>query len=93
MVPFQKEGEVTATIDTLPVWKQDSTPAEWLQELAACALARPHQWQKIVVAFQFVGDKIVETRSLSYNCPTNVEKIGILETAKCEVFEEMKGRR
>ena len=83
-----------ATISTLPVWKKDSTPAEWLQELAACALANPEKWGRIVVVFEKVdGTGSIETRSLSYNCETNTLKLGTLACAQLEVFDEMKGRR
>lgn len=86
---------MSATFHTLPTWKKDSTPAEWLGELVGCALARPEQWQRIVVVFEEVGPKggSLRTRSLSYNCETNTLIIGTLATAQQEVFEEMKGRR
>lgn len=86
---------MTASISTLPVWKKDSTAAEWLTELAAMALEHPERWGRLVVIFEKVdADNLsIETRSLSYNVGSNTEKLGTLETAKLEVFEQMKGRR
>lgn len=86
---------MSASISTLPVWKKDSTPAEWLAELAAMALEHPERWARVVVVFEKVNaDNLsIQTRSLSYNIKSNTEIIGTLETAKLEVFELMKGRR
>ncbi len=86
---------MTASISTIPVWKKDSTAAEWLTELASMALEHPERWARVVVVYEKVNaDGLsIETRNVSYNITSNTEIIGTLEGAKMEVFEYMKGRR
>ena len=86
---------MSATVSTLPVWKKDSTAAEWLQELAACALVRPEQWARIVVVYEECNkDGVpVKTREYSRGIDSNTDLMGTLVTAQLELFEHMKGRR
>lgn len=86
---------MSASVSCLPVWKKDSTPAEWLQEVAAIAMATPERFSRILVLYEEFdreGDP-VKTRQQSYNIQANSQILGILEYAKLETFEYMKGRQ
>lgn len=86
---------MSATVHTLPIWKKDSTAAEWLQEVAAVAMTHPEQFARIVVVYdEENGDGDVwKQRYYARNHKTNSQIVGALETCKLEVFEYMKGRR
>lgn len=86
---------MSASISTLPIWKKDSTAAEWLQELAACALANPERWPRIVVIFEELDKDGLpfKTRQCSYGIQHNTDILGTLTTAQHELFEHMKGRQ
>ena len=85
---------MSASISTLPVWKKDSSPAEWLSEISALALQYPERFQRIVVIFEECDAGLpTKTRQHSYQIPCNTDILGALEAAKLELFEYMKGRR
>lgn len=86
---------MSASISTLPVWKKDSTAAEWLGELAALAMEHPERWARIVVVFEETNaEKMpIRTKQYSYGIETNTDIMGTLATAQFELFEFMKGRR
>lgn len=85
---------MSATINTIPVWKKNSTVAEWLEELAARARARPEQWSRVVVVYQELNKDghPYKTRDFSKNIPTNAEILATLAIAQFELWETMKGR-
>lgn len=85
---------MTASIDYLPIWKKDSTPAEWLQEIAAVAMKYPERFGRVVIIFEESNKEGqgIKWRNLSRNCATNTDILGIIETSKLELFEYMKGR-
>lgn len=86
---------MSATISTLPIWKKDSTAAEWLQEVATIALTHPERFARIViVADEENKDGLpYKTRFWSRNHRTNTDIVGALQVCVFEVFEYMKGRR
>jgi len=86
---------MTASVSTLPIWKKDSTPAEWLQEVAALALEHPERFGRIVVIYEerAKDNTAMHIREQSYKCENNVDILGLLDWAKFELFEWMKGRR
>lgn len=86
---------MNASIHTLPIWKKNSTPAEWLSEVAAMALEHPERFARMALVYESQVDENgqVHTRWQSYGIPTNSDVMGQFETAKLEVFEYMKGRR
>lgn len=85
---------MTAKIQALPVWKKDSTAAEWLQEIAAIAMEYPERFARIVVVNEELNkDGLpVKTRLWSKGLKTNSDIIGALEVAKLETWETMTGR-
>lgn len=86
---------MTATVSVLPIWKKDSTAAEWLQEVAGIAMAHPERFARIVV----VADEenkdgyTYKQRWYGRKHVTNTDVVAALETCKLEVWEYMKGRR
>lgn len=85
---------MSASISTLPVWKKDATPAEWLQEMAAMALVNPERFAKIVVVYEedtTMGKSQTRWQQKGYTDNTTI--LGTLECAKLELFEYMKGWR
>ena len=85
---------MSASISTLPVWKKDSTAAEWLEELAAMAREHPERWQRVVVIFEEcnAGNQPTKSRMYSRNHDHNTGILGALEGAKLDLWEYMKGR-
>ena len=86
---------MTASISTLPVWKKDSTAAEWLQELAAIALEHPDFFSRAVLIYEEKNSDGLpfKTRMQSWRHEHNTGIIGALQVAQLEYFEYMKGRR
>ena len=86
---------MTASISTLPVWKKDSTAAEWLEELAALAREHPERWGKVVVVLDELNSEglPIKMRNYSRNHASNTDIVGALQVAQFELFEFMKGRR
>jgi len=86
---------MTASISSLPIWKKDSTPAEWLQEIATIAMEHPERFARIVVVCEEENKEgfPYKTRFWSRNHKTNTDIIGSLQVCALEVFEYMKGRR
>ena len=86
---------MSASFHTLPVWKKDSTAAEWLEELAALARENPERWARILVVHEELDHNghAYRTRQFSRNIETNEEILGVLEVAKLETWELMKGRQ
>ncbi len=85
---------MSASITALPVWKKNSSPAEWLQELATLALENPDRWARIVVVVQRIDDEGLtkNTRSYSHDMRTESEIIAALEIAKLLAYDELMGR-
>lgn len=84
---------MTASIATLPVWKKNTSAAEWLEELAAMAREHPERWERcVVVHVELKNDMPWKTRNYSRNIVTNSEILSTLETAKLETWELMKDR-
>lgn len=86
---------MSATIATLPIWKRNSTAAEWLEELAGLARENPERWERIVVVLQEGGPDAARhhIRNYSRGVQTNQELLGLLTAGQLELFEYMKGRR
>lgn len=84
--------EKSATVHTLPVWKKGSTPAEWLQEIAALALEKPERFHNMIVIFEEVNQKghSTSTRYHVHGIKSNTELVGALEYAKQLVISYMK---
>lgn len=86
---------MTASISTLPVWKKDSTAAEWLQELAGLALEYPERWGRVVVIFEEFNAEgqpfKLRNHTRGFSCNTDI--LGALTGAQLELFDYMKGRR
>ena len=91
---YHKLNTVSATFSTLPVWKKNSTPAEWIQEIASVALEFPERFARIVVIAEELNKEGIpnKTRLWDKNIPTNSEIMGVLSTAQMETWERMKGR-
>ncbi len=85
---------MSASVHTLPVWKRGATPAEWLQELAAMALANPERFGRIVVVYEEMHAEgyAVKLRDLSYGHPHNSGIIATLEQAKLRTYDIIRGR-
>lgn len=85
---------MSASIYVLPVWKKDATAAEWLQELAAMALANPERFARIVLVYEEIkSDNKSIARIQSFQIASNTEVLGLLELGKTETIEWMYGRR
>lgn len=84
---------MSATISVLPVWKKDASPSEWFMEMAAMALASPERFRRIAVVYEEHNNEGSITRHASYKVETNSDVLGLMETAKLELFEYMKGRQ
>lgn len=86
---------MTASISKLPIWKKNSTAAEWLEELAAMAREHPERFSQIILIYEELNPEGLpyKTRFQSKNHPHNTGICGALEVAKLEIFEFMKGRR
>lgn len=86
---------MSATISTLPVWKKDSTPAEWLQEVATLALEHPENFARIVVVAEQLNRENIpdKCRVWTKNVLTNSDTMGVLVTAQHEIYEYMRGRK
>lgn len=58
------------------------------------AMEYPERWENVVIVFGEPNEegKITKLRHLSRGLPTNHAILGLLEWAKQEVFEYMKGR-
>lgn len=79
---------MSASIDYLPIWKQNSTAEEWLQEVAAVARKHPERFNRAVVVFEEVlktGN--IKTDYYSRNAQTN-ELVGLLEFGKIAVIRQ-----
>lgn len=81
---------MSADIHLLPVWKQNSTVAEYLRECAALAERDPAEWQKVVL----IRGEVFEgggARAILYHKNTNiVEALGIIEMGKDQYLERCK---
>lgn len=86
---------MAASISTLPVWKKGTTPAEWLEELAAMAREHPERWARIVVIFEEADERgrSAVTRHYERGIDYNTDLLGTLETTKLQVYDYMLGRR
>lgn len=87
---------MVASVSTLPIWKKDSTPSEWLSEIAMMALEHPERFSRVVVIYESEVEgepRRNETRWQNRGCANNAEVMGVVETGKLEIFEFMKGRR
>lgn len=84
---------MTAEIQSLPIWKKDSSPGEWLQECAARALEHPERFARIVLIAEEHNERVHYTRWWQRNYQTNTDVMGSIELAKLEIFEYMRGRR
>lgn len=84
-----------ASIKTLPIWKKDSSPAEWLSEVAALAMEHPGRFSRIVVIYEEFNDKGLSshTRWQQRGYDNNTDILGTIACAQMELFEYMKGRR
>lgn len=89
-----EEETPASNIATLPRWKRDSSPGEWLSECAGLAMENPGKWQKISVVFQELDTEgiVCKTRYHSYGVQTNSEHIAVLEVGKLLVFDALRGR-
>lgn len=76
------------TVDHLPVWKADSTPGEWLAEIAAIAYGHPERFGKMVVIMEeTVALGRTKQRRYIRNATIN-EILGIMEIAKSEIISD-----
>ena len=84
---------MSATVSTLPIWKKNSTPAEWLQELAALAIENPERWARIVVIYEEINADgyPIRMRQFSRGIACNNSILGTLVSAQMELFDYMKG--
>ena len=74
-------------ISYLPVWKKDSTPEEFLQEVALIARKYPDRFTRIGIAFdETLPNGNTVTHYHCYNVSTT-ELIGLFECAKMRVYE------
>lgn len=86
---------MSASVSTLPIWKKGATVAEWLNELAGMALEHPERWGRVVVVFQkkdaegYPGAQRMYSRGIQHN----TDIMGLLETAKQDLWDYMKGRK
>ena len=80
-------------IIAMPFWKKDTTPAEWLQEMAALAMEFPERFQNIVVVYDEVTPEGSLVRQQSRGVEVNSHIMGLMATAQMELFEYMKGRQ
>lgn len=89
-------SNTTASFATLPVWKANSTAAEWLSEVAALALENPQRFARvIVVAEEFRPETTlpVKSRLYSWHHDHNTGIVGTLQVAQLELFDYMKDRQ
>ena len=85
---------MTATISTLPIWKKNSTAAEWLEELAGLAREFPERWARVGVVFNEVNENgfAIRTRYFAHGATDNSMLIGMFEEAKLHVYDHMMRR-
>jgi hypothetical protein len=83
-----------ASISVLPIWKKDSSAVEWLQELASMAMEHPERFERAVIVIQEVMDEGTSTKNRRYSRGLEwaSQELAVLELAKLEIFEELKGR-
>ena len=82
---------MTATIDYLPIWKRDATPADRFDELCAIARKHPERFNRIVVVYEEVlPNKNSVVRQISANCSTT-ETLGMLELGKVQLLQDTQG--
>lgn len=83
-----------ATVSCLPIWKRDSTAAEWLQECAAIAMEFPERFDRCVLVYEECNKEglPIYSRLVSRNIPHNNDLLGTLQAAQMELFDFMKGR-
>lgn len=78
----------TDNVDFLPIWKRDSTPDEWLMEVAAIARKYPERFNKAVFIFVATDPGGRETtRFVTRNLNTR-ETFGTLEMAKFVIMDD-----
>lgn len=69
-------------VDILPIWKKDSTPEEFLSELAMIARKKPEMFSKMVLLYEeFLpeGGSITRYRARGTSI---LELLGIIESGK-----------
>ncbi len=84
---------MTNNVHVLPIWKKDSTPAEWFQELAMMALEHPERFARCAIVYEEINETggAIKTRCQSRGIATNTDLIGSLESAKMDVWAYMNG--
>ena len=74
-------------ISYLPIWKKDSTPEEFFQEVALIARKYPERFTRIGIVFdEKLPNGNTMTRYHCYNVNTT-ELIGLFECGKMVVYE------
>ncbi len=74
---------MSAKLHVLPRWKKDSTASEWLQEVAAMALAAPEKFHRIAIVYESEDERFIRTQSR--NCRTNTDICALFEMGKLDV--------
>ena len=73
-------------IDYLPIWKKDSTPYEFLQELSMIARKHPERFAKVVILYEETlpnGNTLLHSNYKNVN--TN-ELIGLLNIVQHDIM-------
>ena len=79
---------IADNVEYLPIWKANSTPSEWFEELSIMAKRHPERFEKVVVG------TLETTKSGNWNIRhywhggNLAEAIGLFEMAKMRAYEE-----
>lgn len=81
---------MTATISTLPIWKEGASTCERLYELAELAREKPELFQKWVIVYCEDNDKRFKTRSISGPGTRTSDSLAVLQAGILELWESTK---
>lgn len=72
----------------IPIWKNNATAEERLQELAQIARKHPERFDKFIIVHQELDEKkeYTQERTLSFNCSTT-EAVGLLRLGEVKLLK------
>lgn len=73
-----------SNVAIFPEWKKNSTPAEWLYQMAQTAEAHPEEWATLIL----VSKSEESVGCFSFGDERATQRIGMLELAKAIILKE-----
>ena len=91
---FKAEQKAKCGVVVLPVWRKNHSACEFLTELATFSIERPEVFARIAVVFEDEcnSDDIKHSYLKTWGIETNGMTLQVLETAKLELWDRIKGR-